>query len=346
MPPHPGWAQTSLIPTGTPHGPNTVTSFPQIKPFHGSKFAAVRSEDGMLHVYYQAADKSIHQISLVSGKGWVQDRIAVAAGKAKPCSPLTAVSGGWLEQRLFYVTPAETLAGAYSDDHTGWVPSMCFHNVERLSFVVRANHTLAEMPTYKLLPSAMLSAVAWNYATAFFEIRIFTTDDKNDLYEYHYDRHRGGWQPQPVNINKTPTAALSPVKGTGMPLSAVAAVIVDDEWKTKVYFHPRRNIAEWDVCSKTTAFNGIPKISDGAAARRQIEEETRAKIKAEAEKKKHDSEEAKKKHEAEEAKKKHDAEEARKKHEAEAAKKKHLTHGVVSTPPFRPVLCPPTQATS
>jgi hypothetical protein len=30
----------------------------------------------------------------------------------------------------------------------------------------------------------MLSAVAWNYASAYFEMRIFTTDDKNDLYEY------------------------------------------------------------------------------------------------------------------------------------------------------------------
>jgi hypothetical protein len=41
-----------------------------------------------------------------------------------------------------------------------------------------------EIPAYKLLPSAMLSAVAWNYASAYFEMRIFTTDDKNDLYEY------------------------------------------------------------------------------------------------------------------------------------------------------------------
>jgi hypothetical protein len=43
---------------------------------------------------------------------------------------------------------------------------------------------VVEIPAYKLLPSAMLSAVAWNYASAYFEMRIFTTDDKNDLYEY------------------------------------------------------------------------------------------------------------------------------------------------------------------
>lgn len=190
----------------------------------------------------------------------------------------------------------------------------------------------------------MLSAVAWNYASAYFEMRIFTTDDKNDLYEYHFDRSHGGWAQAPRSVSKVPTAAISPAKGSGTPLSAVAAVVVEDQWKTKVYFHPRRQIAEWDVCSKATAYNGIPKMSEGAAHRRQVEEETRARIKDgkghaqedklkhdleekkkhEAElKKKHDAEEAKKKHDLEEAKKKHDAEEAKKKHDAEEAKKKH-----------------------
>ncbi|KAK4121110.1 hypothetical protein N657DRAFT_683209 [Parathielavia appendiculata] len=276
VPPHPGWAETNLRPADTPPASTADTTFPEVKPLAGSKFAAVRSEDGTLHVYYQAADKSIHELAN-KGRGWTgTSAIVLTSDKAKPGSPLTAVSGGWNEMRLFFVTPNETLAGVYRDDHTRWTP--------------------IEMPAYKLLPSAMLSAVAWNYASAFFEIRIFTTDDKNDLYEYHFDRKQGGWAPAPVNINKAPAAALSPAKGTRMPLSAVAAVIVDDEWKTKVYFHPRRTIAEWDVCSKSTAFNGIPKVSAGAAARRQIEEETRAKIQAEEErKKKHDAEEAKKK---------------------------------------------------
>ncbi|KAK4104272.1 hypothetical protein N658DRAFT_420143 [Parathielavia hyrcaniae] len=326
VPPHPGWSQTTLRHYGTYPANDADHSFVEVKPSAGSKIAAVRSEDGSLSVYYQTDDNAVCRLLTDTTGRWNGSVYNVLGStQAKKGSPLTVVTGGWNEMRLFYVTPKETLAGTCLYDAGQWTPST----------------PTVSMPAYKLLPSAMLSAVAWNYASAFFEIRIFSTDDKNDLYEYHFDRHNGGWAPAPVNINKAPTPALSPASGTRMPLSAVVAVIVDDEWKTKVFFHPRRTIAEWDVCSKSTAFNGIPKVSAGAAARRQIEEETRAKIKAEQGKKTHDADEAKKKHDADEAKKKHDADEAKKKHDADEAKKKHdadeakkhhpLPHKVVST---------------
>ena len=89
--------------------------------------------------------------------------------------------------------------------------------------------------------------------------------------------------------------------GPEAPLSAVAAVVLEGEWKPKVYYHPRRQIiAEWDVCAKTFIHAGILKVCAKAGERRMIEEETRVKIREEEEKKRVEEERIKR--EEEEAK--------------------------------------------
>ncbi|KAK4239306.1 hypothetical protein C8A03DRAFT_32645 [Achaetomium macrosporum] len=273
VPPTPGWKLTPLSDAGSAadSGSSTAaTTFPAVSPLRGSKLAAVRSEDGKVHVFYQARDHSLREMLFAPGAGWAavegEDRQVVAGSdSAKPGTSLTAVSGGWAEVRLFYVTPADKLAGVYADDHTRW--------------------TAIDIPAYTLPPTAMLAAVAWNYASPFFEMHIYTTDDKDDLYDLAFSRDSGGWAPAPRSVKKVPSASLSPARGSGAPLSAVTAIIVDDEWQTKVYFHPRRQIAVWDVCSADISCNGIPKTSEAAAERRRIEEETRVKIKEEEERK-------------------------------------------------------------
>lgn len=129
----------------------------------------------------------------------------------------------------------------------------------------------------------MLTAVAWNYATPFFEIRIYTTDDKDGLYGLSFSRSSGRWSPAPHCLNNVPVKSLSPDRGSGTPLSAVTAVITDAEWRTKVYFHPRRHVAEWDVCDASISYSGAPTTGGIVASKRQIEEETRIKIKEEEE---------------------------------------------------------------
>lgn len=158
----------------------------------------------------------------------------------------------------------------------------------------------------------MLAAVAWNYASPFFEVRIYTTDDKDGLYGFSFSRSAGRWTPAPHCLNNVPVKSLSPERGSGIPLSAVTAIITDAEWRTKVYFHPRRHVAEWDVCDASISYSGAPMTGDGAAARRQIEEETRTKIKEEEERK-----ELERKRREEEERKQREAEEKRAREEAE-----------------------------
>lgn len=268
--PTPGWELTPLsevTPTPDAESPpvSSISTFPVISPFPGTKLAAVRSEDGKVHVYYQNSDSSIHELVQTPGEGWsVAESKVVGSDKAKLGSPLTAISGGWSEVRLFYVATGDILAGAYSDDHTPWGPAV-------------------GIPAYELSPTAMLTAVAWNYATPFFEIRIYTTDDKDGLYGLSFSRSSGRWSPAPHCLNNVPVKSLSPDRGSGTPLSAVTAVITDAEWRTKVYFHPRRHVAEWDVCDASISYSGAPTTGGIVASKRQIEEETRIKIKEEEE---------------------------------------------------------------
>ncbi|KAK0713438.1 hypothetical protein B0T26DRAFT_717440 [Lasiosphaeria miniovina] len=144
----------------------------------------------------------------------------------------------------------------------------------------------------------MISAVAWNYGTRFFEIRIYTTDDNDALYKISYSRHLGGWKPYVESVAPVlgpASKSLAPGGIDSPPLSAVAAILLEGDWKTKVYFHPRRTIGEWDVCAKAPAFSGIPKASAAAAERRELEEKTRALIKADEERRAKEEEESKEK---------------------------------------------------
>ncbi|KAI1379573.1 hypothetical protein F4677DRAFT_442548 [Hypoxylon crocopeplum] len=227
--PSPGWKQTPLA-SGESDTKSLKSAFPRITPSPATKLAAIRSEIGEITVFYQNADARIHALTFNPERGWKQeDEEVIGLDTAKLGTPLTAVAGAWSEIRLFYVTPEDLLREVYGDDHTGW--------------------TKTNMPMYKLHNrTAMFSAVAWNYASAFFQIRIYAT------------------------------------LGSNVTLSAVAAVIVENECNPKVYFYPRKIIAEWDVCKEAifpSGVAGIVRTGEKSAVKRKIEEETRAKIQEE-----------------------------------------------------------------
>ncbi|KAJ4185052.1 hypothetical protein NW767_013011 [Fusarium falciforme] len=308
IPPTPGWKLTPILATENGTETSEKTGFPDIQPLPETKLAVVRSGDGKIHVFYQTADNSILEAIFNPGKGWIAEKSVVVASGAKAGTPLTAISGGWAEVRLFFVDTNDVLAYVYADDHTGWVQQ--------------------ELPAYKLPPTAMLAAVAWNYASPFFGIRVYTTDDRDELHEFSYNRNSGGWVTDSHSVSKHNPGGLHVGFQGSAALSAVAAVLVEGEWKTKVYFHPRRTILEWDVCAKAPPSVGIYKPSQEGELKRAIEGETRLKIaeeeerkRAEEEAKKRAEEEAKKKAEEEEAKRKAEEEEERRKVEAEEARK-------------------------
>ena len=124
VPPAPGWTQTILLAPGAhPTSASDRYYFPTITPLPNTKIAAVRSEDGKIHVFYQASDNTIRQATCEPDKGWtVREGPIIAADKAKPGTPLTAIAGGWDELRLFYATTGEMLAGIYGDNHCPWTP--------------------------------------------------------------------------------------------------------------------------------------------------------------------------------------------------------------------------------
>ena len=127
VPPTPGWNQTPLHESNS--GPKAgAVSNPTILPLLTTKLAAARSEDGSIHVFYQAKDESIRELVFRSAKEQNNEedkigRIVVDSGKAKSGTPLAVVAGGWMELRLFYVDKADLLKERYSDDHTGWIAS-------------------------------------------------------------------------------------------------------------------------------------------------------------------------------------------------------------------------------
>lgn len=167
----------------------------------------------------------------------------------------------------------------------------------------------------------MLSAVAWNFASPDFEVRVYTTDNDDNLREIAFSRGRGGWvpdvddSPRYVGQQQPPQSAIAPPPATSStpppsatpppppPLSAVAAVLSERDWSTKVYFHPRPRVivAEWDVCgAKAPAHAGVvARSAPTAAARRAVEEETRARIRADEERKQREEEERKQREEEE-----------------------------------------------
>ncbi|KAL2129778.1 hypothetical protein VTI74DRAFT_7312 [Chaetomium olivicolor] len=255
-----GWKSTPIDKTKNQvQGP----SMPKVIPLRTTKLAAVRSEDESIHVIYQAKDTSIRELVYSPSKGWndpvAETNVVFEAGTVKSGTPLT------------------TLLEAYSDERIKW---FAYRSRFRAPWLIRDNRRLtARLPPattpYTLLPSAMISAVANNFATPFFEMRIYTAVGNDDLHERSFHR-RGGWRPSHQAISAVETEALPEVTA---PLSAVAAVLVPGDWVTKVYFHPRRIIiAEWDISAKEAAHAGITKLSAAAKARPAVEEETWANI--------------------------------------------------------------------
>jgi hypothetical protein len=281
--------------------------FPTRHPLPSTKLAAARGSDRSIHLFYQATEGSIQELAFYPGRGWSggdsSGSNVVEPAVAKHGSPLTAVAGGWTELRLFYVDTADLLKEVYSDDHTKW--------------------TNSNLPPYSLDPTAMISAVAWNYASPFFQIRVYTAAHNDDLLEISYSRNSGGWStasPESVSTN-LPEAVFR----TGSPLSAVAAVLVGCETKIKVYLHPKRIIiAEWEVCDKVIPpLGGIRRPCVGAAERRRIEEETRKAI-AEEERRKEEElrriEEEKERQRQEELKRAEEQKQKEEQQQAEVAK--------------------------
>lgn len=322
-----------------------TVAFPTILPLPTTKLAAACSEDGSIHVFYQAKDGSIRELVFDLAQSWFNGeqnengevgRVVVGSEEAKPGTPLAVVAGGWMELRLFYVDKANLLKELYSNDRTDWIASesssfsrvlfsLLFHpskndsplRIESISRLICRlwRLTLGEIPSYNVDPTAMLTAVAWNHASAYYQIRLFSTTNSDDLREFSFSRNDGGWDPEPSVRAVVPES----FPGPEAPLSAVSAVVLEGEWKPKVYYHPKRPIiAEWDVCAKTPVYAGVTKVSAKAIESRKIEEETRVKIQEEEEKKR--LEEERIKQEEEEAKRQEE-ERARQEKEEERVRK-------------------------
>ncbi|OTA59254.1 hypothetical protein K449DRAFT_424072 [Hypoxylon sp. EC38] len=261
--PTPGWKQTPLA-SGAPDVRLNGTVFPTISPLSSSKLAAIRTDTGDVYLFYQGTDSCIHTLNFQPETGWIQGAgEVVPSDSAKPGTPLTAITGAYCEIRLFYVTPQDQLGEIYADDHTNWMKT--------------TYASLAAMPSHKLYnPTAMLSAVAWNYASAFFQIRIYLAGENDKPLCYSFSRKSGGWALNDQSENESTLRA----RRSSFPLSAVAAVIGENECNPRVYFHPRRVIAEWDVCKKVTSFVTVEE-GEKSKDRRRIEEETRVKIQEE-----------------------------------------------------------------
>ncbi|XXG98197.1 U1 snRNP protein [Hypoxylon texense] len=174
------------------------------------------------------------------------------------------------------------------------------------------------MPSYDLGNSTtMISAVAWNYASPFFQIRIYVAGERNELQEYSFSRNADGvsrdadgWiVPNRTRVGLVSQGTLRP----NVPLSAVAAVMLENGCNPKVYFHPRSIIAEWDVCARSMFPAGLAKVGEKSIARRNIEEETRVKIQEEEERKREEQRKREEEIKREEARKREEEEEKKKK---------------------------------
>lgn len=154
----------------------------------------------------------------------------------------------------------------------------------------------------------MLTAVAWNYASRFFQIRVYASGGKHELQEYSFNRCTGGWR----SIDQDNGADFDALLPSDYPPPAVAAVMVGDGCTTKIYFHPRRFIAEWDVCAKTTFPSPITSMGEKSISRREIEKETRRLVE---EQRKRQEEEERKSREEEERKREEEEEEKKRQEE-------------------------------
>lgn len=273
--PVPGWESTPIYDAESEDDTESedesdLGSFPAISPLSGTKLAAAITSDGTIHVFYQRSDGSIIDLASSPKGNWSGTEtgtVVIEAGNAKTNTPLAVVEGGWNELRLFYTFldgEATKLNEVYSDDHTKW--------------------TIGALPLSTIQPTVMLAAVAWNFASPYFQVRLYATSSGDDLFELVFSRQNGGWAVGDyTSITGVPDSAFPPANSS-MPFSAVAAIRSACDGDTKVYFHPRRVIvAEWNVDTKAIAHGGIAKVSAGAIQRRQIEEDTRKAIKDEEE---------------------------------------------------------------
>ncbi|KAK5630871.1 hypothetical protein RRF57_006586 [Xylaria bambusicola] len=177
----------------------------------------------------------------------------------------------------------------------------------------------------------MIAAVAWNFATPLFQIRVYATGGKGEVQEYSFSRQAGGWTTRGDDGARLSQA--DNLSAALYPVSAVAAVLVGDGCSSKVYFHPQRFVVEWDTRAQVTTPSTITTISEKFGARREIEQATRVKIAEEEEKKRREAEEKEKERlrletEAKRRKRKEEEdaqkreEEARKQREAEEERKR------------------------
>ena len=92
---------------------------------------------------------------------------------------------------------------------------------------------------------APITAVAWNYASNNFAVRIFTVQS-NVLVELVFERGRGGWSQNPVSTAETVLSSASPDQ-----LSSAAATGLDENGKLTVFYQPSRQvIAQYDSAAK------------------------------------------------------------------------------------------------
>ncbi|KAJ3568170.1 hypothetical protein NPX13_g6515 [Xylaria arbuscula] len=309
VPPTPGWRLTPLS-SKLLDKESTSESFPEITPHPVTKIAAVRSDKGEIYIFYQEQDLSVRGLVLVPGKGWARRETPILGSEeVQAGAALAAVVGGWSEVRLYYITRQSTIGEVYQPDGGKW--------------------TRSELPLYTVLPTSMIATVAWNFATPLFQIRLYATGGKGEVLEYSFSRQTGGWTTGENDYSSFSQA--DNLSAALYPVSAVAAVLVGDGCLSKVYFHPRRFVAEWDTRAHVTTPSTITTVSERFSVRREIEQATRVKIAEEEERKRREAEEkekerlrleaeAKRRKEEEDARKREEA--ARKQREAEEERKR------------------------
>jgi hypothetical protein len=166
----------------------------------------------------------------------------------------------------------------------------------------------------------MIAAVAWNFATPVFQIRVYATGGKGEVLEYSFSRQAGGW-----TTRQDDGARLSQANNLSAalyPVSAVAAVLAGDGCSSKVYFHPQRFVVEWDTRAQVTIPSTITTVSEKFGARREIEQATRVKIAEEKERREAEEKEKERLRLEAEAKRRKEEAEARRKKEEEDARKR------------------------
>ncbi|RYP08478.1 hypothetical protein DL765_008772 [Monosporascus sp. GIB2] len=189
-----------------------------------SQLTAVRTDnEENIRLYYQSTDNMVRgMVSYGDDGSWQPSDLEL--DKVLPGTSLCAISGDG-QVRLFYQADDKTVKERYSDPSTEWKPS-------------RVRSWTADN-------KAPITAVAWNYSTNKFAIRVYTVQN-GILVELVFDQSRGGWSQNPVVTAET----IPNIPGMDQPASC-AATTQDNQGKLTIFYQPSKQvIAQYDSVAK------------------------------------------------------------------------------------------------